>query len=144
MWMAALQLIGKANQDEAVSRINAAQSKTAAAIARMEASKTALGLQMNFNRRMGADAVVAASQNRRGGSVDAIANAAAEALDWDLAFAKLSGDINYSNRMAESSSYSQAGQASQSAGYLSAGISLFNDYQTNKQIGGRTTEKQIV
>jgi len=144
MWMAALQLLGKANQDAAAARINAAQSKTAASIAKMEASKTALSLQMNFNKRMGADAVVAASQNRRGGSVDAIANAAAEALDWDLGFAKLSGDINYSNRMAESSSYSTAGQVAQGAGFLSAGVSLFSDYQKSKQIGGRTTEKQIV
>ena len=144
MWMAAVQLIGQANQDAAAARINAAQSKTAAAIARMEASRAALSLQMNFNKRMGADAVTAASQNRRGGSVDAIANAAAQSLDWDLAFAKLSGDINFSNRIAESSSYSTAGQTAQSAGYLSAGVSLFSDYQKSQQIGGRTTEKQIV
>jgi len=135
MWGAIVGLIGDANKKESAYRIQAAQAKTAASIAKMNATSTAYTLERNFNQRMASNAVISASQGRRGGSVTAIANAAQAELNWDLEFTKLGGDLSYMNRLAEVTSYETAATTAQTTGYASAALSLLSSQQKYKQIG---------
>ncbi len=135
MWTMLLAAVGDANKAESAARISAAESKTAAKVAEMNAKSTSLALEQKYNNQMASDAVIAASQNRRGGSVAAIRSSAADALDWDLEYTRLGGDLAYMNRMAEASSYKTAGQVGKSSGYASAAMSLYDSYSKKKQIG---------
>lgn len=62
-------------------------------LAKMNSNKVALELTRQFNNTMASNAVMAAAQGRRGGSVDAIGRAATAGYNWDINFAELSRDI---------------------------------------------------
>ena len=135
MWAALIQMVGAANQADSQARISVAESKVNAEMAKLNAKSTSLGLISKYNESQARNAVVSASQGRRGGSVTAISEAAKSGLDWDLEYAKLNGDLNYMNRVAEGDSARRAGDVAMSSAYATGAMSLFNDYQKNSSIG---------
>ncbi len=122
--------------------IQAIQSKTAAARARLQGNVDALELTKNFNKTQASNAVMAAAQGRKGGSVDAIASAAESQLNWDATFMKLTNDITYQQQMSKASGYKSAGLISMGMGTASAGVEGMKTAQKLYSIGGSTKDKK--
>jgi len=128
-WMAAVQLIGKANQKASQLRIQKANAKTQAAQASLNGAVYGMQLEANFNKSMASDVVMAASQHRRGGSVEAIAQAATKQFNWDMDFANMSTEIQMMGLNANIASLDSAQNAALSEGIVNAGISAYTGYE---------------
>jgi hypothetical protein len=114
----------------------------------MNAKNTALKLNEDYNKQMASNMVIAAAQNRRGGSVQGMASAAESEYEWDLAYAAFEGDLNYLNRMSEADSAGRAADAagigartSLGMGLLNAGIAGYQAQAMENQIGGKSGGK---
>jgi len=133
LWLAAVQEIGKANQREAQLRIQKANAKVQSAQASMQGALYGMQLEAKFNKAMASDAVMAASQHRRGGSVQAIAQAATKQFNWDMDFAEMSTEIQMMGAEANIASLDSAQKAAMGEGLLNAGIAGYTSYQKSKE-----------
>jgi len=129
MYLQAVQAIGQANQREAQIRIEKANAKVQAAQTKMQGNLYGMNLQKNFNKSMASDVVMAASQHRRGGSVEAMARAAEKQFNWDMDFAELSTEIQMMGANANIASLDSAQKSAFGQGILNAGISAFTTYE---------------
>lgn len=102
--------------------------ETESKLAKMSGNFRSMQLQRDFNNTMASNAVMAAAQGRRGGSVEAIGSAAESQLNWDMEFSELSRDIQTkgldsmavsSSKASSSASRSAIGEAA-STGLLGA------------------------
>ena len=129
-----MQTLSSGFQQFSSYKIQAYQASVSAEIAKLNAKKTSLSLSSAYNKRAASDAVKSAAQNRRGGSVQAIADAGSDALKWDMDFAEASGDIAYSNRLAEQKSYNTASLVSGISGVGSAAADGYKSYMKEKSL----------
>ena len=144
MWMAAVQLIGKANQKESQLRIQKANAKVLSAQAKMQGALYGMKLESNFNKSMASDAVIAASQHRRGGSVAAISQAATKQFNWDMDFAEMSTEIQMMGYDANIASLDSAQNAAFGEGLLNAGISAYTGYQKAQELKSIDSPKSLL
>lgn len=89
-------------------RIQQIQAKTMEYQAKVQAKADIMQLQTQFNRVMANNAVMAAAQGRRGGSVEQIAKAAEAKFNWDKDFTKLSSEIQSGGYKAQAEQYALA------------------------------------
>jgi len=86
---------------------------------RLQGKADVLALTKDFNKSMASDAVMGAAQNRKGGSVAAVASAAQSQYDWDKDFTEMSTKIaesGYKSQyIAEMGRAEQAGIAADAA-----------------------------
>lgn len=130
--------IGSAYAQSQSYKIKKYQAQTRAKMAKMEGEASALMLQQQFNKQMASNAVMAAAQGRSGGSVEGIATAAAQQLNWDQDFTKLSAEIEESGYQAQARQYGMAASSSLLGGTLDAVGGGYMDYQKSLyQIGDK-------
>lgn len=131
--MAAVQLIGEANKAESAARIDTANLKVNAAQAKLEGAVYGMNLSKNFNQAMGSDAVMAASQGRRGGSVQAIADASLKQYNWDMDFAEMGTEIRQKGYNANISAMQNFASNAQGQGIANAAMGMYNQYNVNQE-----------
>ena len=144
MWMAAVQAIGQANQKASQLRIQKANAKTQAAQASLNGAVYGMQLEASFNKSMASDVVMAASQHRRGGSVEAIAQAATKQFNWDMDFAEMSTEIQMMGLEANMQALDSATQSAMSQGILNAGISAYTSYEKAQERTDITATKSLL
>ncbi len=121
--------IGSAFADSQSYKIKKYQSQTNAKIAKMKGEADSLQLQRQFNKTMASNAVMAAAQGRRGVSVEGVAQAAQQQLNWDQDFTKLSAEIEESGYQSQAAQYGKAASASLLGGSIGAITGAGMDYQ---------------
>ena len=144
MWQAIVGAIGASNQKKSQLKIQRANAGVAAANAKLNGQVYGMQLEANFNRAMASDVVMAASQHRRGGSVQAIAQAATKQFNWDLDFAEMSTEIQMLGANANLAALDQATSSAMSQGLLNAGISGYTEYQKSKERQPITQQKSLL
>ena len=144
MWQAIVGAIGAANQKKSQLKIQRANAGVAAAQAKLNGQVYGMQLEANFNRAMASDVVMAASQHRRGGSVQAIAQAATKQFNWDLDFAEMSTEIQMLGANANLAALDSATSSAMSQGLLNAGIRGYTEYQKSKERQPLTQQKSLL
>ena len=133
MWLTLLQTIGSANQQASSIKIQEANLGVQAKVSEMEGKAYGMNLQADFNKAMASDAVIAASQMRKGGSVTAISDAAERQFNWDIDYAKFATDIKMKGYNADMNALKTASNTAMTAGYTSAAVGAYNDYQKSNE-----------
>jgi hypothetical protein len=133
IWLALAQAVGSANQQASSLKIQQAQLGVQSKIAELEGKQYGLNLQTSFNKAMASDAVIGASQMRRGGSVAAVASAAEKQFNWDMDFAKVATDIKMKGYDADMNALKTASNTVMTAGYTSAAVGAYTDYQKSNE-----------
>mgnify|MGYP000503973946 FL=1 len=121
--------IGGAFAESQSYKIKKYQAQTRAKISKMQGEADSLMLQRQFNKTMASNTVMAAAQGRSGGSVEGIATAAQQQLNWDQDFTKLSAEIEEKGYQAQATQYGKAAGASLIGGSLGAVTGGYMDYQ---------------
>lgn len=121
--------IGGAYAESQSYKIKKYQAQTRAKIAKMEGEASSLMLQRQFNKQMASDVVMAAAQGRSGPSVTGIARAAAQQLNWDQDFTKLSAEIEEKGYQSQVAQYGRAAGAALLGGTLGKITGGMMDYQ---------------
>ncbi len=121
--------IGSAFADSQSYQIKKYQSQTRAKIAKMQGEADSLQLQRQFNQTMASNTVMAAAQGRSGGSVEGVAQAAQQQLNWDQDFTKMSAEIEESGYRSQATQYGKAATGSLIGGSFDAVVGAGMDYQ---------------
>ncbi len=132
-------------------------ARTQGKIAEFNAKTFSLGLTEDYNRQMASDVVVAAAQNRRGATVQSMANSAEDQLAWDISYAELEGQMQASGKNIEamaanpydyyqegyvgSINTKNAGDLEFGTGLLNAGLSAGTSAIMYNQIGSKDKPK---
>jgi len=140
----AVQAIGKANQRASQLRIQKANLKVQAAQAKMNGAAYGMRLETNFNKSMASDVIMAASQHRRGGSVQAIAQAATKQFNWDMDFAEMSTEIQAMGLKANIASLDAAQKSAMGEGLVNAGISAYTSYKKAQERKDISASKSLL
>ncbi len=115
------------------------QAETSAKLAKMQGKNTALNLSQDYNRARASDVVMAAAQNRRGGSVAGIARAAEEQYVWDVDFADFSAKLQEMGYQSQATQYGLAAKQTLLGGTIGAiGGAGLTAYSNMSAIGGST------
>ncbi len=112
------------------------QAETNAKIAKMQGKNVALSLSQEYNKSRASDVVMAAAQNRRGGSVEGIARASEQQYNWDVDYAEMSANLQESGLEAQAKQYDIASKQTLLGGALGAVAQGANYYDTMGKIGG--------
>ena len=97
-------------QVESQYNIKRIQAKKQKRIAQFNGKITTMNMTQAFNKSRASDVVMAAAQNRRGGSVAAIASASEAQYNWDLDLAAMGTKLEEMGYQANAANYKAAGE----------------------------------
>ncbi len=121
------------------SKIQKYQAETNAKLAEMQGKADGLSLASSYNKTQATNAVVSAAQNRRGGSVTAISDAAESGYEFDLQMVELGAYMQTSGYETNAQMAKLSGKQSIFSGLLGAAQTASNIYS----IGGSTKTSTI-
>ncbi len=129
MAFTAVKALSAAAQAKAQAKIDIANMKVHAKQAELQGAVYGMQLTQSFNKSMASDVVMAASQNRRGGSVAAIASASESQFNWDIDFAELSTEIKMTGLEFNMEAAKLAGDTAATAALVGGAMDMYGDYQ---------------
>ncbi len=125
---------GKAAESQ--YNIKRIQAKTQERIARFNGKITAMNMTYAFNKSRASDVVMAAAQNRRGGSVAAVASASEAQYNWDLDLAAMGTKLEEMGYQSNATEYAAAADYAGGTGMLTnVSTSMINSAMEMAKVG---------
>ena len=136
--------IGQAKVQESEQKIAEMNARVQAKAAEMQGNLAGLRLSQEYNKQAGQNAVIAAAQGRRGGSVQAMSMAAKSELDWDKEFLALSTQIQVSGYQSQAEQHALAAKAAKSSIYSTLAGATIDAATSAYTIGGSDKSKSLL
>lgn len=144
----AMAAVGSALAQKAASDYNDIQliwaahdAESRARTIELQAKADALKLHSMYNKTQASNAVMAAAQGRRGGSVSQIADSASRQFKWDLAFRQLSAESAAQNEYANAGRTYDARETNSALSNANFAMNMVNTVTSLYSIGGSTKDR---